>query len=36
MECKLDQEWIKLIMEAKNIGLSAEDVNDFLHSIKKD
>ena len=35
MEGKLDQEWLQLIIEAKNMGLSIEDVNDFLQSIKK-
>ncbi len=36
MEGKLDQEWLQLIIEAKNMGLSIEDVNDFLQSIKKE
>ncbi|WP_407642027.1 anti-repressor SinI family protein [Cytobacillus massiliigabonensis] len=26
----LDQEWVKLILEAKRLGLSVEEVRDFL------
>ncbi|PFK67542.1 hypothetical protein COJ21_23975 [Priestia megaterium] len=29
---KLDQEWIILIQEAKEIGLSVEEVKEFLDS----
>ncbi|MFP7473352.1 anti-repressor SinI family protein [Niallia taxi] len=36
MEIKLDQEWLQLIMEAKDLGLSIEEVNDFLHTIKNE
>ncbi len=28
---QLDQQWITLILEAKKIGLSAEEIRNFLH-----
>lgn len=28
---ELDQEWIELIKEAKNLGLSLEEIRDFLY-----
>nr|WP_102273490.1 anti-repressor SinI family protein [Cytobacillus massiliigabonensis] len=30
MKYLLDQEWVKLILEAKRLGLSVEEVRDFL------
>jgi DNA-binding transcriptional MerR regulator len=27
----LDQEWVKLIAEAKKLGLSIDDIKKFLH-----
>ncbi|MCM3724887.1 anti-repressor SinI family protein [Neobacillus cucumis] len=29
-ETELDQEWLKLINEAKNLGLSIDEIRDFL------
>ncbi|MHA6251743.1 anti-repressor SinI family protein [Oceanobacillus sp. CAU 1775] len=29
-EVMLDQEWVSLIQEAKNIGLTIEQIRDFL------
>jgi DNA-binding transcriptional MerR regulator len=31
----LDTEWIKLILEAKNAGLSIEEIREFLHQCNK-
>jgi|JXWU01.1.fsa_nt_gb DNA-binding transcriptional regulator YhcF (GntR family) len=32
---KLDQEWIELINEAKQLGLSFDEIQQFLHHGKK-
>ncbi|EKN62901.1 anti-repressor SinI family protein [Schinkia azotoformans] len=32
----IDEEWVKLIIEAKNIGLKLEEVRDFLKNGMKD
>ncbi len=31
---KIDQEWVQLIIEAKNFGLTKEEIRDFLKSKK--
>lgn len=31
-EDQLDQQWLSLILEAKKIGLSVEEIRNFLHS----
>ncbi|TWD98881.1 antagonist of SinR [Neobacillus bataviensis] len=33
-EKKLDQEWLKLINEAKNLGLSIDEIREFLSKPK--
>ena len=32
----LDLEWAMLILEAKNLGLTAEEVRDFIHNKNKE
>ncbi|MBO0960673.1 anti-repressor SinI family protein [Neobacillus sp. MM2021_6] len=32
----IDQEWMALILEAKDLGLSIEDVRDFLNRDNQD
>ena len=34
-EEKLDDEWVQLISEAKKLGLSKEEIRQFLDSSKK-
>ena len=36
MRKKLDEEWKMLIVEAKNMGLTVEEVRNFLGSEKKE
>ncbi|MEX3713665.1 anti-repressor SinI family protein [Cytobacillus horneckiae] len=31
-----DAEWLELILEAKRLGLSIEDIKNFIEEIKKD
>lgn len=33
---ELDAEWVELIIEAKNIGMTRKDVMDFLENRMKD
>ena len=33
---ELDEEWVELIIEAKNIGMKPEDVMDFLENGMRD
>ncbi len=33
---EIDDEWVKLIIEAKNMGLKLEDVREFLKNGMKD
>ncbi|MEH6853937.1 anti-repressor SinI family protein [Priestia megaterium] len=32
---ELDQEWVKLIREAKELGISVQDIKEFLQENKK-
>ncbi|WP_406944977.1 anti-repressor SinI family protein [Halobacillus sp. SY10] len=31
-DCKLDDEWVSLLKEAKELGLSVEEVKSFLNN----
>lgn len=36
VQAKLDQEWVELILQAKQLGLKQQEIIDFLQAEKKD
>lgn len=34
-EKELDNEWVELIMEARNIGISVDEIREFLQQLSK-
>lgn len=36
VQAELDQEWVELILQARQLGLKQQEIKDFLQAEKKD
>ncbi|MEC2055501.1 anti-repressor SinI family protein [Peribacillus psychrosaccharolyticus] len=36
VQAELDQEWVELILQARQLGLKQQEIKDFLQAKKKD